>query len=147
MGRGFTLLEAVLVIAIVAILAIATVPRFDLSSAGLDAAARKIRSDILYAQSLAMSRGVPHGILFTANAAYILYATSPATPISDPLTLTSFSEDLGRFHQTVIVNDYRVEFDPFGQPVIGAGGSVVIRNGAVTKTLQVSANTGRVVIQ
>ncbi|MBI2083294.1 MAG: prepilin-type N-terminal cleavage/methylation domain-containing protein [Deltaproteobacteria bacterium] len=146
MGRGFTLLEVIFVIAILAVLVITAVPRLNLSPAGLDAAARKIRSDILYAQSLAMSRGVPHGILFTAGGSYILYQGSPATPITDPLTRTSFSEDLDRFYQTFVTNDYQVEFDLIGQPTIGAGGNVVIQNGVATKMIQIGANTGRVTI-
>ncbi|MBI4373558.1 MAG: prepilin-type N-terminal cleavage/methylation domain-containing protein [Deltaproteobacteria bacterium] len=145
--KGFTLLELVLVIAIVAILSIAILPRLDLSPSGVDAAARKIRSDILYAQSLAMSRGTAHGLLFQAGGPYVIYQGSPATPVTDPLTRSVFSEDLNRFYRTGVVNDYQVEFDTMGRPTLGGGGSLIIRNGAVQKTISVRATTGSVTIQ
>ena len=145
--RGFTLLELVLVIAIVAILSIAVAPRFNLSPSGLDAASRKIRSDILYAQSLAMSRGTVHGLLFRAGVPYLIYQGSPATPIADPLTHAAFSEDLNRFYRTSVVNDYQVESDAMGHPTLGGGGSLVIQNGAAQKTISIRSLTGSVTVQ
>ena len=144
--KGVTLLELVLVVALVGILGATVVPRVVTSTAGLDSAAKKIRSDVLYAQSLAMGRGVNHGLDFVAGGSYVLYRGTPSTPVTDPLTLKNFSENLARFGHARVTNSYRVEFDTLGRPVLGAGGGVTIAIGSQTKSVNVNANTGHVVI-
>jgi prepilin-type N-terminal cleavage/methylation domain-containing protein len=141
--RGFTLVELVLVVALLGILSLYTIPRLVPSNAGLDAAARKIQSDIVYAQSLAMSRGVPHGVNFTAGGAYVVYQTSPATPIVDPLTRSPFSENLSRYGRSRVTAAYRVEFNTLGRPTLGGGGGVTIENGGTVRSVQITAETGR----
>lgn len=145
--RGFTLLELVLVIALAALLAVAVIPRFTPSPSGIDAASRKIESDILYAQSLAMSRGVNHGINFVSGGSYVLYRGSVGIPILDPLTRQNFSEDLIRFGRTEVANNFLLEFDPMGQPVLGGGGGgLTLVNGSQTRRLAISPNTGHITV-
>ncbi len=145
--RGVTLLELVIVITVVGILAAVAIPRVSMSPAGLDAAARKVQSDLLYAQSLAMGRGVNHGILFVANAPYVLYQGVPASPISDPLTHQNFSENLIRFSRSRVTTNLQVEFDPIGRPVQGGGATLTVANGALSRLISITNGTGRVLIQ
>ncbi len=145
--KGWTLLELVLVIALLGILVSSFLPRLSPQTAGLDAAARKVRADIAYAQSLAMNRGVPHGVEFTAGVSYVVYRISPATPVSNPLTQQPFSEDLSEFRPTTMNTGYRVEFNSMGQPVIGGGGSVTLTNSGVSRVIDVSNTTGRATIR
>ncbi len=144
--RGFTLVEFLLVILLLGLLAGGVVPRFSPSPLGVDAAARKIRADLQYARSLAMTRGVLHGIEFTAAAPYILYEQSVATPVEDPFKRTPFSEDLSAFGRSQVTNSLRVEFDAWGRPVTGGGGALTVSNGSFSRVLTVSPETGYVVI-
>src|SRR5439155_927223 len=51
----------------------------------LDAAARRMAADLRYAQSLAMSRRVIHGLLFEPSLGrYTVFAPTSGSPITDP---------------------------------------------------------------
>lgn len=140
--KGFTLVELVLVLLLLGILAAAAIPRVPVSPTGVDAAARKIRSDLHYARSLAMTRGRNHGIEFAGGAPYILYDQTPTNPVLDPLSRAAFSEDLRRFGRSEVTNSLRVEFDSWGRPILGGGGSVSVSNGTFARTLNILAETG-----
>ena len=85
-ARGFTLTEMTVIIVILGILSWIAYPKMSaMDEIKLDTAARRLASDLRYAQSLAMSRRVVHGILFNAAAEkYSVFAPSAATPITDP---------------------------------------------------------------
>lgn len=140
--RGFTLVELVLVLLILGILAATAIPRVPVSPVGVDAAARKIRSDLQYARSLAMTRGRNHGIEFTTAAPYVLYDQTPSSPVLDPLSRTAFSEDLRRFGRSQVTTSLRVEFDSWGRPTLTGGGSVTVSNGSFSRTLNILPETG-----
>lgn len=151
-ARGFTIIELVLVIAILGILALAVVvfsPSTAVIPMRLDSASRQIQADIQYAQQNATLTGVTAGIQFVADGVYTVYQGTIATPLKNPLTKQDMVITLSdQYPDIAIQANYTVEFDSFGAPTTGGGGGdVTITNGTNTRTIVVAANTGRVTIQ
>jgi len=143
-SSGFTFVELLLVVSLLSLLVASLAPSISIRSGGIEAATKKVVSDLRYAQEQAMMTNVNHGIQFNNGGAYVMYRQSSATPVADPLRLTSFSEDLSEFRNVSLQTTLQVEFDSVGRPVLGGGSSVVLSNGAGTRTLRVVANTGLV---
>lgn len=148
MARGFTIIEIIIIVAVLGILAaLYTASTGDLSNVSIDAASRKVQSDIRYAQQLATSTGFNHGARFTAGGGYEVYRGSPGTPVTDPVTREALVEDLTDFEGIAITTDYRVEFDSTGQPVIGGDGRVRLTAGSgAVRDVYVVDKTGAVVV-
>lgn len=145
--KGFTLIELVLVIALLGIMVIGAQPFLPLSGESLDSASRKVRMDVLYAQERAIITGENHGVNFIVNGNYTIYRGTTANLINDPFRNTLFDEDLAEFQNVSVGTNYQVEFDAHGRPVLGGGGSVTLTNGSDNKGVAVTANTGYVQIQ
>lgn len=66
-NKGFTLIELVLVIAIIGILAGIAAPKFSASKSDfkLQATAKACQADLRYAQQLSIDTKEPHGVYFT----------------------------------------------------------------------------------
>lgn len=145
--RGFTLLEVVVVLAIVAIAA--TTAGLRLSSTlvryRLDSAASRLVADMSAARQAAMNTSTPRGVLFTpATDTYTLASMHPVlrwtnrtnVRIADaPYSAKIDSANFGGAQQAV--------FDGYGSPV--SAGTVVLRVGRSTRTVRVEA-TGAVSI-
>ena len=140
-------MEMVLVISLLSIVGAFTFfvmrPSVDLSR--LDAATKVVASDIEFAKASARASGQTSGVSFVQNGAYTVYEGSTATPLKSPLTLQDLIVTLSStFPGISISNSFIVEFNAFGAPTTGGGGSVTLTNGTDTKTISVTANTGRV---
>jgi prepilin-type N-terminal cleavage/methylation domain-containing protein len=86
-SRGFTLVELVMVLLLIAILAFVVLPRQSQNTLELSGQAEQVATDIRYAQSLSMTRGAALGsqgrycIFFTATGyQYRNNGNSYATP-------------------------------------------------------------------
>lgn len=147
--RGFSLMEIVVVVALLGILGVAALPLvYSPDPVRLDAASKQVLSDIEYARQLAMATNVTHGVSFVANGAYTVYRTVVGSPVSSPLTHQSMVITLSsRYPGVTIRNNYTVEFDSLGSPTVGGGGSVVIINASGSRTVSVTAATGKVLLQ
>lgn len=147
-SRGVSLIEIVGVIALLGALGLAALvwsPSPDPTR--LRAAAQEVQSNIEYARQLAMATGVTHGVAFVANGAYTVYRSAVGTPVENPLTRQSMIETLStRYPGVSIQGNYTVEYDSFGAPTVGGGGSVTLSNVSGTLPIQVVAATGKVVI-
>jgi len=158
-GRGFTLIELVLMISIIGILAMLGVPeRSVFQDAKLHAAARRMVSDIRYAQSRAVSTRAVHRVVFLpVEERYAVTSTDRTTAVTDP-------GDRGR----ALEMDYRrhaefrgvsiqsasfggtteVAFDGRGVPRGASGapltgtGTVVLGNEGLSVTVDVAPGTG-----
>ena len=153
-GRGFTLTEMTVIIVILGILSWLAYPKVvAMDEIKLDAAARRLASDLRYAQSLAMSRRVVHGILFNSAAEkYTVFAPNAATPITDPadrartlvVDYTSRTEFKGVLVQSASFGTTPgVTFDYFGVPR-DTSGTDLTTNGVVVLTYQ--GNTDSVLV-
>jgi len=161
--RAFTLIEMVIVLLIIGILAVVAIADFSNSarSSRLQAAAFKLRSDIVYARSLALSQQVNCGVVFDpAGGAYSVYKQTVGNIVTNPLTLAPFTVDYdtdSNFQGVVLVSTSfgspttnRVEFDSFGTPSDGASplsadGTVTLSyQGTTAAVVTVTKNTGKV---
>jgi len=157
---GFTIVELVILIAIISILAYVFISKFSFAPSVLTAARVKLINDIRYAQSLAINHGGQYGIEFLpASEKYSLYVNSPSTKIKDPLNRAAdFIVDYTTGKQYVGMNlvsasfdgSTRLEFDWRGVPFSGSSsemindGVIVISNSSGSYTIRVTPQTGRV---
>ena len=102
---GFTLIETIMVMVIVAILAVVIVVRNPFDAIKLRSAARKVAGDIRYVQKLAISNQTRAGIVFTATT-YSVYAN--ATP---PLAAANLARSPGDPCSTDAANNFIVDFN------------------------------------
>jgi prepilin-type N-terminal cleavage/methylation domain-containing protein len=160
-ARGFTLTELIVILSIVGILSWLAYPKMAaMDEIKVDVAARRLAADLRYAQSLAMSKRVIHGILFEpALERYTVFAPTTATPITDPadraramsMDYTSRTEFRGVLIQSATFGTTPgVTFDYFGVPRDTGGadlttsGRVVLTYQGVTDTVIVAPQTGMV---
>ena len=166
-SAGVTLVELVVVLVLLAIIAIVAVVRGpSIPVAQTNQAAAKIKSDIRYAQSYALSSQARARISFDADAeSYNVYYESGGswTLLTDPQTRGDFTVDLtvSEFSGVDIVQtdfngtDYGLVFDAAGAPygydpsdgstaALSSQGSVTL-GGSVTVTVQ--PNTGRAKVE
>jgi MSHA pilin protein MshC len=154
---GFTLIELVMIIVILAIIAAVAIPRMgDVTSMKAAATAEKIKSDIRYAQELAMTR----------NRSYRVYFNSAPAPGSGYAVVNDannngtwgeageFAQDptgSGNLSVTLNAGDYAgvtasssvnpIEFNSLGRPT---GGATTITVSPGGYTITVAAETGAV---
>jgi len=145
---GYTIVELILSTAVLAFMAIVALPQDDnvMTPLSLDASARKIQSDIRYAQTLASTTGEDHGFQVTGASTYIIYNVDTGVTINSPLTGQAMLEDLNDDFEgvTFISPNYQVEFNDWGKPTTGAGSLIQITNGQASKTVQVTTESGYV---
>jgi prepilin-type N-terminal cleavage/methylation domain-containing protein len=153
---GFTLIELIVVIVILLILSAVIAPKITnvITGTRINTAARKIASDIRYAQSLAISAQTTYGVIFNPNPTntYSLYQNTSATIITNPFSggLYTVQLNTGEYDGITIwgSGSSEVKFDSLGSPTLGGGSSVIISNNgaAPTRAITVAANTGKVSI-
>ena len=152
--KGFSLIELVLVMSLMGILSVTAMVSIRPSST--EAAARQVMADIRTAQKYSEvfsnnenpDQNHNHGF-FTDNARhYQLYAGAPGQYDFSLLTKGNFIVDLSESYDDVeFQGNYRVEFDNWGRPVLGADIPIVLSDGQVTKTILVTAETGHISMQ
>jgi prepilin-type N-terminal cleavage/methylation domain-containing protein len=134
---GMTLIEVIAVMIIVGILAAIVLPRFDFttsSRASVDGAANMIASDIRYAQEWAMANRVSKSIQFSTAAPANKYTFNPVSAGMDPS---------GQLSGATIGTNVTFTFNSLGEPTTTAGWTVTVSAGGVSKTITVTAYTGK----
>ena len=151
--QGFTLIELIMVIIVVAILAIGAMARLPDATLNLSAQAEQLAGDIRLAQSMAMTRGQRFGIKINANPAntYQIVDQNGNGTVVHPVTGNTTAINLA---STVATTNALIEFDGKGKPYIDvltpatplAGMAIITltKNGARTVTVEVE--TGKVSI-
>lgn len=154
--KGFTLLELVLTVAVLGVLTATSMPLFtDADSFALTDAAKKLESDLQYAQNLATSTGESHGfrnIEDDSASNYEIYNVDDDEAVTSPYDHEPMEEDFAEsFAGTVFVtDDHEIEFDETGMPTFVSGdNTITISNddGTETVTLEVIESTGMIRIQ
>ncbi len=163
-ASGFTLVEAVIVVLVVAILVAAGVPQMvdALNGMKLTAAADEVVTAIRYAQSLSMKEGDVYGVEFDKVLnTFRCYQQATGETILHPLDKKPYEIDLdtlGHVKGALIEDavfgasvDY-LEFDAEGEtaPLTTnptTAGSVVLKRLDAVKSVSVSAPLGRTAVQ
>jgi len=161
MARGFTLIETVMVMVVIAILAVVMLMRWGASEkVKLDSAARKAAGDIRYAQKLSISTQKRAGVAFNASG-YEVYAVingpspvlanSPGDPCAtrpDGKFVVDFAA--GRcpeFNGVTLSSPIdAIAFDSIGTLINATSGAELPTQtiNVGSKTLTIEAGTGRV---
>ena len=161
MGNGFTLLEILIVVVIIAIAALTVVPM--MSSAGslqIRSAANMIAADLEYAKSMAISRGQDYSVVF--NAATESYQIEDLSkPVGDPERIIDHPVKKGFDYIIDFQNDSRLDkvditsvsftnstviFNCLGSPD-NNGGTINLWAGGTTATVRVEPVTGYISIE
>ncbi len=165
---GFTLIELVMVIVLIGIIAVYAAPKLGkITSTKAGAFVDKLRSDIRYAQNLAMTRGLRSRVDFSVGNQYTVKSSTTSTcsgfpTATDPATGGAYSVTIntgnyaGITIATIPPAMTCLEFNSLGQPYdctgIGnvcsinlAGLTVTVNaNAAVVGSIAVSSQTGAV---
>ena len=168
MGRGFTLVEILCVVAILGIAAAVIVPqvgtRNDLQAA---AAARVVMADLIYAQNRAISTQSMTYVAFNvAGESYSLYSSmSPQTYVQHPVNLTNYVTTLGAgslqncsLGSASFAGQNTLAFDELGTPYsfntststatpLSGNGTITVTCGTFTLTITVEQDTGEMTVQ
>jgi type II secretion system protein H len=148
-GGGFSLLEIVLVSAIIAIVAAMAVPRYGRASGRyqVDLAARRVMADLEQAQVYARTTSAPCTVLFSPGTnKYQLVGVSTLDRTSGSYTVHLATEP---YKASLVSADFnglaQVIFNGWGLP--DNGGAVAVRVGTQQRTITVDGQTGQVSIQ
>ncbi|MBI4688974.1 MAG: GspH/FimT family pseudopilin [Nitrospirae bacterium] len=159
-GRGFTLIETIMVMVIIAILAVVVVIRNPFDSIKLSSAAKKVAADIRYAQKLAISTQQRCGIFFISGNSYRIFENNntadPATSSGDTCSDNggNFEVDFsaGRcsnYSGVAFSATPTIYFNSLGKPVDGTGNDlatqiVTLTLSSISQSITIEAGTGRV---
>jgi prepilin-type N-terminal cleavage/methylation domain-containing protein len=162
-GGGFTLIELVAVMVIVAVLAAVAVPSLDrLGQTRAAMAARQLLRDVTFARQRAVATGTVTWVIFDPDSeTWSVLAEDPAAPgragagpLTDPATGRDHVQHLGvgsfvgvELISAAFDDDVEVGFDWLGRPLnaaeapLAADGTVTLSGG---QEVRVTATTGHV---
>ena len=154
-GRGFTIVELLIVVVILSIVALTAIPMMSsAASIQIRSAANIIAADLEYARSMAISRGQNHSVVFDKNTDSYRIVDQGGTVIQHPVkkgfTYVVDFQNESRLSRVDITNaafngDQTVVFDCLGSP--DSGGAVNLQAGGINATITVEPVTGFVSIQ
>ncbi len=132
---GFTLIELIIVILLIAIMGAVAFPLFNRNTFDVGTAAATVQTDIRMAQELAMARNQSVSIDFDVAGQY---------DIDDPGGTNDWTRVLPG---NAVTNDVTVSFNQYGEPENGSDDyEVTVSAGGESRTITVEAYSGRVTV-
>ncbi len=159
---GFTLVELLIVIAIIAIAALTAIPMMSsATSVQIRSAANMLTADLEYAKSMSISRGQNFSVVFDKNTESYWIEDQNGTVIPHPVKkgfdyVIDFKNESRLDKVDIVDADFDgtsvVKFDYLGSPYNGSNsplnsGVISLQAGGTTATVTVEAVTGFVSIQ
>jgi prepilin-type N-terminal cleavage/methylation domain-containing protein len=155
--QGFTLLELMIVIVIMAILAIAPFFNWPGTSLNLEGQAQQLTQDIRYTQALSMSQAQRYRLVITAGTSSYQILNSSGAAVSFPSGSTTVTLGSGisfgtftNLPNSLIVFDGKgIPYTTTGTPgtALATAATIPLQAGGSTKTVVVTPLTGRVNVQ
>ncbi len=156
-AAGFTIIELVLVIAIIGILAVTVVPQWD-TTTGLNVnfTARQMANDFRYAQALSMSTGLRYRFVVLSSSSYEITNNAGSAIIlpsgGTQMTLTQGVTigTLTNMPNNLIAFDSRgIPYTDTGSPgtALASTAAVPVTASGMTRSVQVTPQTGYVTLQ
>ena len=153
--NGFTIIELLVVIVIIAVISALAVPRF-ITSPNLDAQTQQILGDLRYAQMLAITHGQRFRVNFTLPSTYGI-TNLAGTAVTNPSTNTStitLASGITISGLTNLPNNL-VAFDERGIPysnstattALSANATIIVTRNAQSRTIVITQQTGSMSVQ
>jgi prepilin-type N-terminal cleavage/methylation domain-containing protein len=142
-NSGFTLIELIIVLAILGSMAAIALPRWAPSDTTVTAQADRLARDLRHAQAMAMSQARTLTLDLQGASAYRVIDSGSMT-VTDPANQQPFQVSMDN---NVTVSGTDTGFDSLGRPVTGgallpAARVFIVSGGSTTATVTVSAVTG-----
>jgi Tfp pilus assembly protein FimT len=155
--KGFSLIETVLIVVILSIVAVTIWANLGgFSEMKLGAAAKKLTSEIRYANQLATTTQIIHGVSFIATGYTVYENDDPGDPARNPqgggdFTVTYTTGELEGITVTTTLPNDIVKFNPTGEALRDDGSPLPVGSDSVTlnyqgkaRTLTIVPSTGKV---
>ena len=139
---GFTMLELILVISIMIILSLAAITSVDISGGDMEGVAVNLRSNIQFAQDLAMTHGSSYGFRSTSATGYEIFEGVPGTPARNPLTRSDFEVNISPVQFSGSVTT--ITFNSDGIPDNVSDVIIQLTEGSHNRSITVASETGYV---
>lgn len=153
--NGFTLVELLIVIAIISILTVTVLPKWQAGGINLGAQANQLASDIRYTQSLAMTSGQRYYLIKQSSNTYQILNAS-GSPITLAFGGTTMTLNSGiTFGTLTNLPNSLIAFDGKGTPyttstspgtILASTATMPLVSGSTTKTISITPETGRVTV-
>lgn len=140
--QGFTLVELVLSIAIIAVLTVTAVRMVSRSRMDLDAISKGLRSNVQLAQDLAMTHAAVYGFTTLSTTSYQIFSGAAGTPAKNPLTGGNFNVSIAPIQFVGTVPS--ITFAATGKPTMAADAVIQLSDGVNSIRVRVARTTGYV---